>query len=273
MKLYDSTVDYITQNLGHSFGLGLRIWHDGTAAVTATFSYVITVTSTRIKLKTSHPAAEFTLLFADYPTLRELAAAISNRTGGANAGWEAVVAYERYTELSSSYLAATVVTQEAVATGNTGYGYRKVLCLDMFCETLSGNGESRLFFSMPIAMISSVIEDGTVLTEGATDGFWAKRSLGVLIRGGSTGSQFSKYATSCWSVRAPNNVTLVYLPTWFTVRPAAITSAIQGLMILAMSTSGYQSEKIGDYSYVKDGKSALMWLMTLDSYTAPLSIF
>lgn len=277
MKLYDSTADFISQYLGHSFGQGMRIWHDGTGATLATFTWTVAVTSTGIILSTTNPASSTTLLFATYPTLREMAHAIQSLSGGTSdvlSGWEAAVAFEKYTELSSSFLSVVTEVQAAIALGNTGYAYRKVFCLDTFCETLSGNGESRLFLRMPIASISSVTEDGIALTAG-TD-YWAKNHLGVLIRAGSAGCCYvggCRYTTGCWSMRQPNNVTVVYSPTWFSIRPMAIVSAIHGLMVLAMSTSGYQSERIGDYSYAKDGASALMWLQTLESYVSPLSIF
>jgi len=144
--------------------------------------------------------------------------------------------------------------------------------MDNFCETLCGNGESRIFLRMPIASITSVTEDDIALTEG-TD-FIAKRPLGILIRMGCAGSAYSAYVTSCWSVRLPNNITVVYLPTWFSARPAAMVSAIGALMKMAIATSPYQSEKIGDYSYVMNGGDMLaMWLQTLDSYMSPLGIY
>ena len=265
--LYDTTLDYIFNFLGHSFGLGMRIWHDGTGGPD---TWNVEVTSTGVTLTTTSPVSTTTLTFATYTTLADLAIAIETLTGGTDdvlEGWEAEVIFAEYGILPSSTLTAATIS---VPSASWGYENRQLMCLSTYRDSLSGNGQSRLPLTMKAASITQVCEDNTVLTEG-TD-FWLDHTTrAVLIKRYDDGSTYCPYTVDYWSVAEPNNVVVDYVPLWWRARPSGkLRGAVRGLMMLALTTTGYKSEKIGDYSYTQDSLSAAMWLEALADYISPM---
>lgn len=262
----DAALDYIGAYLGHLFGQALRVWNmDSLTSLTIAR---VAIDSQGLKLRTK--ATEYDdadiLDLTTYETLGELAAAINAlvTSGGVSLGWNAVVV-GNMDDQPSSRLAQFGWTS-VMNSGNTeaGYEYRLALCADDYTETADGNGESHLFLRMPIRSVSAVTEDGSSLIENTN--YWVKNE-GWVIRMGAVGSQYCKYSRGRWSVRSPNNVCIRYVPRWWGIRPAQVLMAIQGLAMLAFTESGFEEERIGDYSYVKNGGStALMWLSGLGAY-------
>lgn len=248
MGMIDSTLEFVFGSLGHTFGQVLRIWYIGAGAVVT-----VEVTATAVVLTVDGAAT--TLLFADYPVVADLILAIENLDD-----WEADPVIDTLLGQASDYLrtvSATVIT--------SGYENRLVLCTFYRRECHFGRGESHLFLDFPIHSIASVTEDGEVLT---ADDYWIDYR-GWLIRKGCAGGVYYPYSKDVWSMKEINNVVVKYTPRFYLIRPRALLLAVAGLMLIAATTTGFKSERIGDYSYTKDGGSATdiaLWLGTLRRY-------
>lgn len=252
--MIDSSLEFIFGALGHTFGQAIRIWYEGAGTVVTVTVLATGAVATDGVILTVDGVVT-TLLFADYETIAELVSAIEDLDD-----WEADPVIDWVLgQPTAGYLrpvAATAIT--------SGYENRLVLCFSHRYECHFGRGESHLFLHLPIHEIASVIEDTDTLT--AADEYWVD-SRGWLIRKGCAGGIYYPYTRDVWSQREPNNVHVKYVPRYYLVRPRVLLEAVGGLVLLKATATGFKSERIGDYSYQKDGTGDVaLWIWTLRRY-------
>lgn len=242
-------MDWLDKNiLGHTFNRAVRIYEDNADSATATVA--VTAAAVVVTITGGANAGVYAYTFAAYAKLYQLVDAINAEGAGVHAtmlgqftSWMAHV--------PSNDL--TAFTAESIK-GMTNW---QILCLTQLTLCLDGSGEAYLFLPLRPAVVNSVIEDGTALTEG-TD-FYTKRD-GYLIRAGEAGCNSTSlacgaplacscYLPGCWSCRTPCNVTVAYRPREWIPETGLITAALKGWLNVIITSSGKESEKIGRYSY------------------------
>jgi len=264
--IMDAGLDFVFAYIGHGFGQALRIWNDDSLTNLTLARVAVDSAGLKLRTKATGYDATDTLSLTTYTLLGDLVAAINALEDGSgnSLGWNAAVVGGMDDQPSAQL--THIPWTSVMKSDNTaaGYEYRLTLCLDDYAETLDGNGESHLFLRLPIRVVSAVTEDGSSLTENTH--YWVKKE-GWLIRMGAVGSQYCKYSRGRWSVYSPNNICVRYTPRWWGLRPAQVMLAIQGLALLTFTDTGFQAERMGDYSYEKDGgSSAMIWLSGMGMY-------
>lgn len=248
-RYLDGALEMVFGYIGHSFGQALWIYHDGSGSATAATVAVSSLGVLSLVITGGTYAGTDTFTLTSY-TMWTLATAIE----ALEKGWRVKLV----TDPEQPALNLRVTTSPISV---YGYTNQRPLCLCSWTEIHSGNGETRLFLKWPFRSVVSVIEDGTTLTED-TD-FWSKRE-GWLIREIDEGSHYRWYSPDTWSVKEPNNITVKYVPWWIGPVPSVVARVLMGLVQYLVTETGYHSEKIGDYSYTKNGNNALTWLQMLD---------
>lgn len=222
----DGLIGELEDNLGHTFGRA--------GVVVSTAADTVQVTTTALVVGGD------TYLFATYPTLGELEAAVNG--SGDSYGFEIA---SKVSPITPSTLLNTL---GPVACGPT-YDQRVYLCLAGLYVQLGGNRIPNLMLPLPLTSITSVVED--LVTLAATD-YWAvpgdpwitrrNCSCEILICGHPAGR---------WSGLTPGNVLVTYVPrNWL-----RIPSALKGLLLEAFSSYAgagpVESENWVGYSYRK----------------------
>lgn len=248
-RFLDSALELVFGYVGHAFGQAIWIYHDESAGATGATVGVSALGVLTLTIVGGVNAGSDTFTLSSY-TLWTLAVAIDNLAKG----WQVKVVSDPEQPAENLRVIAVMSV--------LGYANQRPLCLCSWTEIKSG-GESHLFLAWPFRSVATVIEDSDTLVDG-TD-YWAVRN-GWIIRRYTDGSQRVPYERDYWSMKEPNNISVNYVPYWIGPVPSIVMQVILGLVqFLIVAGGGYQSEKIGDYSYSKDGSTVLTWLQMLDT--------
>ena len=226
----DASTDFIFGLLGHSFGRAIRIFHDESEDATAA---TVTVSPTEITLTITGGANAGTTsyTFATYSNMSEIVDAIEQ----ADIGFVVtLVEGMRHNEKTENL-------HTVAATSCLGLSNRQVLCIQYSTETFDGLGEPMIFTSMPIKSVSSVIQDGTAVTD-----YWTK-TQGYLVYKYAVGGKYTPYTVDSWSVKQPCNITVKYVPTFLRI-PGVMKLVLKAMVQNTMINSSVKSTSIGDYS-------------------------
>lgn len=234
-RLLDGALGLVFTYVGHTFGIGVRVYHNGSGDATGATVSITADGYMNLVIIGGSNKGTVQVALENY-TVAELADLVNLW----EIGWvmEAVCDGEQ----PACNLAA-VSAHSAYKLVN-----RRNLCLASWTEYHNG-GEYTLFLKHPARRFVSVVEDGVTLTQGTH--YLYKRDTGTLWRicAGCSGSVDWRCVRTTWSLQSVDNIVVRYVPWWIGPIPALVARVIIDLARLAWTETGYKMEWIGDYRY------------------------
>lgn len=229
----DRLVGYLEDQLGHTFGRAL--------IARSTGSDVVSVSATALTIGGD------AYLFATYPTLQELVVAVN--AAGDTYSLQLLPHVRNNTP-------STLLKAFSGASCGPDYEDRVVLCIEaLFCH-LTGKRESHLFLPLPLASVTTVIQDLITLTTAdyyATpgDAWLIRKSCGCVCECG--------HAYGKWSAAYPGNIGVVYVPAYWGHAPAALQAELLEAFSAQSGLAPFERESFGDYSYSRGTAKVSTW--------------
>lgn len=210
--------------LGHTFGRAM--------IARSTEAHTVAVSATALVFGSDSFA------FADYPTLWDLEQAV-NDAGEA-------YSLEILSGINTSTPSTLLKSFSATSCG-PDYEDRVVLCASALYLKVSGDGTSHVWLPLPLASVSSVIENGTTLE---TTAYWATPGDVWLVRK-LCGCAMSgcRHPKGRWSNAYPGNIEVTYIPRFWGRVPVALKNPMLDAFKLEDSMGAVESESFGEYSY------------------------